>query len=417
MKAHLLTAALAFVPGCKTRGAGESALAAEESARVRASGAASSATPIPNAWLEIDLAAFESNVRTMLALLGPTKLCAVVKADAYGHGLALVMPVLVRLGVPCVAITSNEEAQLVRQSGYDKMLLRIRTATLAEIRQALAFDVEESLGNLELARSAATAAMQAGKVLRVHVALNSGGMSRNGLELSSEEGKRDAVALAKLPGLSVVGLMTHFAVEDKADVKKGLATFQSETAWLIEAARLDRAALVVHAANSYATLEVPESRLDMARVGGALYGDTLPTYVEYERVMAFKTRVASVNTYPAGNTVSYDRTAKLQRASRLANLPVGYADGYRRAFTNKASVLIRGVRRPIVGRVTMNTVMVDVTDDPAVKAGDEVVLFGKQGAAAITQPEMETMADSILADLYTIWGTSNPRVPKAPSTP
>ena len=179
--------------------------------------------------------------------------------------------------------------------------------------------------------------------------------------------------------------------------------------WLIDNAGLDRSKLTLHAANSFATLEVPESHLDMVRPGGLLYGDTLPSYTEYRRVMAFKTRVAAVNAYPAGNTVGYDRTYTLKRDSLLANLPLGYSDGYRRVFTNKGYVLVNGQRAPVVGKMSMNTTMVDVTDIPGVKAGDEVVLFGKQGNAEITQAEMEDINGALLADLYTVWGNSNPR--------
>ena len=116
-----------------------------------------------------------------------------------------------------------------------------------------------------------------------------------------------------------------------------------------------------------------------------------------------------MQAYPAGNTVSYDRTFTLTRDSLLANLPVGYSDGYRRAFSNKGSVLVRGRRAPVVGRVTMNTTMVDVTDIAGVAPGDEVVLFGHQGDDRITQAEIEELTGVILADQYTVWGTSNPK--------
>lgn len=126
--------------------------------------------------------------------------------------------------------------------------------------------------------------------------------------------------------------------------------------------------------------------------------------------MQFKTHVASVNSYPAGNTVGYDHTFTLTRDSKLANITVGYSDGYHRVFTNKGVVLIEGRRVPVVGKVSMNTLMVDVTDVPEVKAGDEVVLFGKQGGAEVTQAEIEEINGALLADLYTVWGNSNPKI-------
>lgn len=288
--------------------------------------------------------------------------------------------------------------------------MRVRTATIDEIDAGSAFQIEELIGNRSQADEVDALAVRKGRKIRIHLALNSGGMSRNGIEMKTATGKNEALQIAQLPHLEIAGLMTHFAVEDIADVKKGLATFRSESQWLIEKARLNRSRILLHAANSFATLEVPESRLDLVRPGGLLYGDTVPTRTEYKRVMSFKSRVAVVNAYPAGNTVSYDRTFTLKRPSRLANIPVGYSNGYRRILSNKGQVLIRGHRYPVVGRVTMNTLMVDVTDDPVVSAGDEVVLFGRQGGEEITQAELEKLTDTILLDLYVLWGESNPRI-------
>lgn len=370
-------------------------------------------TAFAHAWLEIDADAFEHNVRAMQAeLAGKSQLCAVMKADAYGHGLTLLMPSLLALEVECVAITSNTEAAAVRQSGFKGRLLRLRSATVDEIADALRYDVEEVAGNLALMQLVSRLAGERGVDLPVHLALNSAGISRMGLELSTEQGQRDALAIAKLPHLKIVGVMTHFPVEEQADIRRGFAAFQRESSWVIEHAGLDRAGLTLHTANSYATLEVPETRLDLVRVGGALFGDTVPSRTEYRRVMQFKSRVTSVNPYPRGNNVGYDRTTTLTRDSLLANIAVGYADGYRRAFSNKAHVLIRGQRAPVVGKVSMNMLMVDVTDVPGVAPGDEVVLFGRQGAVEITQPELEDANGALLADLYTVWGNSNPRILK-----
>ncbi|MCP9758672.1 alanine racemase [Aquitalea sp. S1-19] len=363
-----------------------------------------------NAWVEIDKAALDHNLHTLKAAVGKAKVCAILKADAYGHGLAQVMPSIIAADIPCVGIASNEEARVVRASGYKGQVLRVRTGTLQEIENGLKYRVVELVGNLDAARAAAKATKAHGRPLEVHVALNSAGMSRNGIDLASEQGRTDAVALTKIPNLKISGIMTHFAVEEKPDVEKGLAKFKEESAWLIQASGLKRSDLTLHSANSFATLEVPASHLDMVRPGGAIFGDTVPSHTEYQRVMAFKTRVAAVNPYPAGNTVGYDRTYTLKRDSLLANLPVGYSDGYRRVFTNKGHVLIRGVRAPVVGKVSMNTTMVDVTDIPGVKAGDEVVLFGKQGSGEVTQTEMEDANGALLADLYTVWGNSNPKI-------
>lgn len=364
-----------------------------------------------NAWLEIDPRAFEENIRALTAMLGDrSKLCAILKADAYGHGIALLGPSVVALGVPCVGIASNEDARLARAAGFTKRLMRIRTATPEELEEGLRFDVEETLGNLELARAASGIAQRHGKALRVHLALNSGGMSRNGIETMTAEGRRDALSIVRLPGLEIAGIMTHFALDDAADVRRRLRAFNAECAWLIEQGGLSRGRVVLHAANSVAALEVPESRLDLVRAGAALYGEMALAGAEPRPVMKLKSSVAVVNAFPAGDTVSYDGTFTLQRDSSLANVPVGYSDGYLRTLSNRGIVLIRGRRYPIVGRVTMNTIMVDVTGAPDVRPGDEVVLFGKQGDEEITQDEIEEMSGTILAELQVLWGAANPRV-------
>jgi alanine racemase len=375
-------------------------------------------TPLPtptaqnaHAWIEISEPAFEHNLAEMKKLVGPkTQVCAVMKADAYGHGIALLMPAVVRAGIPYVGITSNEEAATARAAGYKGKLMRLRTATAAEIETALPYDIEELLGNLALAKEASAIAHRHHITLRYHLALNSGGMSRNGLELKTDAGKADALALLRLSNLRIVGIMTHFPMEEVADVRTGLAAFNNESAWIIREGHLERSKLLLHTANSYTLLEVPEARLDLVRPGGALYGDTVASHTEYWPVLSFKSRVASVNAYPKGNTVCYNRTFTLTRDSRLANIPVGYSDGYRRVFSNKAHVLIHGHRCPIVGRVTMNTVMVDVTDFADVQMGDEVVLYGKQGAAEITSTELEEMSGTILVEIYGTWGRVNPRL-------
>lgn len=364
-----------------------------------------------NSWLEISQSAFQHNIQAAQhALNNKSKLCAVMKADAYGNGISLLMPTVIKTGVTCIGIASNAEAKAVRDSGYKGQLMRLRTATLGEVETALPYHLEELVGNLDHAQQVSDIAKKHHQKIAIHLGLNSAGMSRNGVEMTTEQGRRDAIAITKLPALHLVGIMTHFPVEEKEDVRQNLAKFNEQSAWLIKEAGLDRSKLLLHTANSFATLEVPESHLDMVRVGGALYGDTVPSHTEYLPIMQYKSAVASVNAYPAGNTVGYDKTYTLKRDSLLANIPLGYSNGYHRLFSNKGFVLIKGKRAPVLGKVSMNTLMVDVTDIPGVKMEDEVVLYGKQGNEQITQAEVEDLNGALLADLYTVWGNSNPKV-------
>ncbi|EPX60681.1 Alanine racemase [Cystobacter fuscus DSM 2262] len=369
---------------------------------------------VSNAWVEINTKAFEHNLRTVKARLSDkTQLCAVMKADAYGHGIDLLIPSIVSLSVPCVAIASNEDAQRVRDGGFGGRLVRIRTATPQEVEDALPYALEELVGNLAHAKHISDIGQRHARTIPIHLDLNARGVGRNGLELSTARGKSDALELLKLPHLQLTGIMTQLPVEDREDVLRGLALFKEEAAWIIEQGHLDRGKLLLHCANSFATLDVPESHLDMVRPGGAIYGETMDAHPEFKQVMEVKTRVASVNAYPAGSTIGYDRTATLQRDSLLANIPMGYADGYRRDFSNQGHVLIRGRRHPVVGRISMNTFMVDVTEAPDVQPGDEVVLFGHQGVNAITQAELQQGAGTLIDELRMGWGRANPRVAKS----
>jgi alanine racemase len=368
-----------------------------------------------NAWIEIDPAIFENNLRLVqAALVGDPMVCAVMKADAYGVGIDLVMPSIIKARIPYVGIASTEEARMVRACGYQGRVMRVRAATLDEIHEALRYKVEELAGNLAQAQAMGDSARRRGRALRVHLALNSAGMSRNGIEMETAQGRQDAEALTKIEGLQIVGLMTHFPTEDRADILQGVDAFKAQAAWLFAHTALRREDVILHAANSYAVQHIPEAHLDMVRPGGALYGYGGTPKPPFAHVASFKSRVASVQAYPAGDTVSYDRTCVLQRDSLLANIPVGYSDGYRRAYSNKGAMLIRGQRAPVMGNVTMNTTMVDVTDIPGVQAGDEVVMFGKQGNAEITQAEVEQLTGVILADQYTVWGSSNPKLLRPP---
>ena len=371
--------------------------------------------PQANAWLEIDKQAFTDNIRTLQKELdGKSKICAVMKADAYGNSIDLLMPSILETNVECVGITSNAEAAIVRQHGYKGRIARLRAATTNEILDALPLNVEELFGNLEQAKSISAQMKSRNHTLKYHLALNAGGMDRNGLEMVTPKGKQQAVELSKLPNLKMVGIMTHYAVEDEKFVRDHLKIFLEQTDWLIKTAKLKREDLTLHTANSFTTLAVPEARLDMVRPGGVLYGDSIPSYTQYKKTMAFKTQVAVVNSYLKGTTVGYDETYTLKRDSRLANLPFGYSDGYRRVFSNKGYVLINGHKVPVVGKVSMNTTMVDVTDFPDIKAGDEVVVYGKQGNEEVKQADVEEYNGALLADLYTVWGNSNQRKLKKP---
>mgnify|MGYP001159338870 CR=1 FL=1 len=368
-----------------------------------------------NCWLEIDRAAFENNVRCLQEVLGAeSALCLVMKADAYGHGLGLLMPSVIKLRVPALGITDNDEARIVRGAGFTGRLLRMRVAGRGEVEDGFAYGMEELLGNLENAREMSELAGRRRRVLAYHLALNSGGMSRYGLEMAGGAGEHDALVILGLPHLRITGLMTHFPVRAVEDDRRGLAAFLGEAGRVLARGGLARRQVTLHCANSFATLNVPEARLDMVRSGGLLYkplASGAAGHPGFRSIAQFKSRVASVNAYPAGNTVSYDRTFTLARPSQLASIPVGYSDGLRCLPRSRAAVLVRGRRVPVVGKGTMNTVMVDVTDHPEIRAGDEVVLYGRQGGEEISLDEFSRSLDCAnWEEMATSIGNQNPKV-------
>ncbi|CAH8190763.1 alanine racemase [Vibrio aestuarianus] len=362
-----------------------------------------------NSWLEIDLGQFKQNIEQFKSHINTgTKICAVMKADAYGNGIRGLMPTILAQEIPCIAITSNGEARAVRESGFKGQLLRVRSASLDEIAQSIELDIEELIGSQVQAAQLAQLSQQKGKILKVHLALNDGGMGRNGIDMSTEAGKQEAVNIATQDGIKIVGIMTHFPNYNADEIRSKLASFNTHSAWLIEQAKLKRSELILHVANSYTALNVPEAQLDMVRPGGVFYGD-LPTNPEYPSIVSFKTRIASLHHLPQGSTVGYDSTYRVTRDSVLANLPVGYSDGYPRKMGNRSDVLVNGQRAPVIGVTSMNTTLVDVTNIKGILPNQDVTLFGKQKQERITVAEMEENAELIFPELYTIWGTANPR--------
>lgn len=354
-----------------------------------------------NAWLEIDATHFEHNLRTLQeqVLAKGTRICVVMKADAYGHGIRLLIPTVIKAGIDTVCIADNNDAKAARDGGFTGRLIRIRAPAAGEISAALPYGLEEIAGTVEAMRAISEIGVAHNTTIKVHLNLNSAGMGRGGLDLDTEEARQEVLEAVKLPGVQVVGIMTHFPDEDKAKIEAGLAVFTDQSAWLTKEAGIERNRVTLHCANTAAAVLVPQSHLDMVRVGSLLYGQQpADSPVRgLKPVMALKAQVASIHEFQKGDTIGYDRTFTLVRDSRLANIPIGYSDGYYRAFSNRAQVLIDGRLFPVVGKVTMNTIMVDVTDGANVGPGDEVVLLGSQGAEEITMSEL-------MADSYTFYG-------------
>jgi alanine racemase len=365
-------------------------------------------------WLEIDLSAIGQNTRQIKALVGEdVRVLASLKADAYGHGALRVARTVLRNGAAWLGVATVSEALPLREAGIAAPMLVFGYTAPWQAREAVRLDLRATVYGLDSARALSQAACDLGREARVHVKVDTG-MARLGLRAEDIPAIVAFCAeLRALPGVVVEGIFTHFATADSADqtyARRQLARFQA----VLDA--LDAAGLrpaIAHAANSAAMLALPEARFDLVRPGIALYG--LPPSAEvrlpagFRPALAFKTQVAQVKEIPAGEGISYGATYVTSAPTRIAVLPVGYADGFRRAPSNWGEVLVRGRRAPLLGRVCMDQCMVDVTDIPGVRQGDEVVLIGTQGEDELTA---EAVAERLGTIAYEVVAELLARVPR-----
>ncbi|MBL1435941.1 MAG: alanine racemase [Rhodobacteraceae bacterium] len=361
-------------------------------------------------WCEISPKRIAKNLQLALGLLPKgAQFCAVLKADAYGHGIDRVVPIICEQGVNYVGITSNEEARAVRAAGFRGTIMRLRSATPDEIRGAVRDQVEEQVGTLYAAQVFRGMARQNTKVPKLHLSINAGGISRDGVELSSHEGRQACLEILDTIGQHIVGICSHFPSNVVHDLALSNLQFQKDVDWVFNHSPLRRDAVKVHTGSSLTLVSEQNVTTGLFRCGAIMYGILKPE-LGFRPTMALKSRVTNLATYPQGSTIGYDRATYLKEDRRLANVSLGYANGIRRSFFNKSSVLVRGRVAPILGKISMNTITVDVTDLPEVAVGDEVVLFGQQGAGCIENKHMELQAETIMADVFADWGQRNHRV-------
>jgi alanine racemase len=319
---------------------------------------------------------------------------AVVKANAYGHGDIPVARAALEAGATWLGVALVEEGIRLREGGIDAAILVLTEFPPGSQKEALTAGLTPTLYSEEGVASVAEAAATLGRACPVHVKIDTG-MHRVGL---APEAAPDLCRRVLEAGLDLEGVWTHLAVAEEPDhpsTRVQLDRFRRALGSLAEAGIRPR---YRHAANSAAVLGLPQSHLDLVRVGIALYGvlpgPALEGKADLRPAMSLRSRVALVKRVAAGEGVSYGLTYRLERESTVATVPVGYADGYHRAASGRAEVLIGGRRYPVAGTVTMDQITVDCGDDP-IRAGDEVVLFGAQGGERIRAEEVAGWAGTI----------------------
>jgi alanine racemase len=364
----------------------------------------------PRAQARVNVAALERNCsRLRSELREGVALCAVVKADGYGHGAAQSARAALAGGAGWLAVASAQEAQELREADASAARVLVMGAlTPPELRQALAADADVVVWSEQHVRAVAGAGGG-----RVHVKFDSG-MGRLGTR-DSEEASRVLALAREAPGVQPVGAMTHFATADDPDddgfFERQLDMF---TRWA-RAAKAEQPRLLVHAANSAAVLRAPEAQFDMVRCGIAVYGmdpfgeDPEPRALE--PVLELSSYVAEVKACRAGESAGYGRRFVAERDTHLGVLPIGYGDGWRRGLSDNAEVLIGGHRHPLVGTVSMDNVTIDLGADQEAERlrGEPAILIGSQGNERITAEALARNLDTIN---YEITCSLTPRVPR-----
>lgn len=372
-----------------------------------------SSTPL--LWAEIDLNAVSRNVTCLKTIIGSQcELLAVVKANAYGHGMCEVAETALDSGASSLGVARHEEAFLLRNHGIRASVLIFGYTPASVCRELIDRNITQTVFSYADAAALSQAAETTGQKLRVHLKVDTG-MGRLGLNAVSADATSEAIEIARLPGLFLEGIYTHFASADSPD-KTDTTTQLNIFCNLLD--RLKQNGITIplrHAANSAALIAMPDSRLDMVRAGLAIYGlhpstgpdrDTIPL----QPVMTLKTRIIQLKHVPAGFKVSYGSTHTTPAPTTLAVVPVGYADGYNRLLSSRGEMLVNGRLAPVVGRVCMDLTILDVGHIEDVNVEDEVVVFGRQKDAVVSVDEMADMLDTINYEIVSAISERVPRV-------
>jgi len=360
---------------------------------------------------EVSLSALRANCRRAGELVGPgVAVMAVVKADGYGHGAVPAARAFVEGGAAALGVSLVEEGVELRRAGITQPIVVLGGAFPGEEGLVVAHDLAVAVWSLDAARALAAAGRAAGRTVALHMKVDTG-MTRLGLDLADVRSFGEA--LRDLPGVEVAGVFSHFASADAVETVQARAQTERFRSALAALADAGVRPPHVHLANSAAVLAAPAAHFTMVRPGIMLYGYAPATHLNgraaVRPAMRLATRVTQVRRVGAGTPVGYGGTFVTTRPGAIAVLPLGYADGYHRLASNRASVLVRGQRVPLAGRVCMDHIMVDVTDVPGVAAGAPVVLFGQQGGAAIGADELAGWCDTISYEVLTSVGRRVPR--------
>lgn len=372
-------------------------------------------------YTEIDLAAFRHNLSEIRRITSPdAEIMAVIKADAYGHGVIDIAREAIACGINSFAVARMNEAAVLRNAGIQSPILLFDDSRTYGADKYIDLDIRASVNSMEDAEYFSVSAAGCEKKLKIHIKIDTGmgrlGFLADGLTSGSGEPPlfEKIKKISQLPNLEIEGIYSHFAnadTKDKTHAKQQLTLFKKLTG---ELNTLPGGKPILHMANSAAIMEIPESHFNMVRPGIILYGlypsdEVDRSIINLKPVMSLKSHIVHLKKVGPGFRVSYGSTYITEKESVIATVPAGYADGISRLLSSNGFMLVRGKRAPIIGRVCMDLTMIDVTGIEGVSIHDEVVLIGKQGEEEISADEIAAKTGTINYEVVT---SLAPRVPK-----
>lgn len=372
-------------------------------------------------WAEVNLDNIEHNYNIIKKQLSEkTKICCVIKADAYGHGSLELAQLYERLGADFFAVSNLEEALELRIGGISLPILILGYTPASYAKELAENNISQAVFSVEYAKQLSESAKSLGVCVKVHLKIDTG-MSRIGImcqNIERDNAPSQALEIFALDGLNVTGIFTHFAVSDEKDEGREYTEHQLECfKYVISALKdsgIDTDNIICHCANSAAIMDYARTQIDMVRAGIILYGlapsGKLKGQLDLRPAMEIKSVVAHIKEIEKGTTVSYGRTFTADKKMRIATVPIGYADGYIRSLAGDAYMIVGGKKAKVVGRICMDQCMLDVTDIDNIKVGDVVTVVGKVGDAEISTDDVAAWTGTINYEVVCLVGKRVPRV-------
>lgn len=365
------------------------------------------------AWAEIDLDAIAYNTRNIKKLIGDKDLIAVVKANCYGHGVIDIIPTLLENGVSRFAVAMISEALEIRDNKITAPVMILGFTPLYLGEELINNDIEQTVYDLDYAKELSKIALTLNKKAKIHIAIDTG-MGRIGF-LPNEKSIDNITEICSLEGIEVIGIFTHFSTSDEKDKEYSHEQFTKMLSVMDTLKKRGIDIPLKHVANSGAIIDLPDTYLDAVRAGIILYGYYPSDEIDKNNLalkpaLTLKATITNVKTLEKDMYVSYGRTFKTSNETIVATIPVGYADGYLRKLAENGKVIIKGEFAPIIGRICMDQFMIDVTNIPDVKIGDEVILLGEKNGLKYNADDMAKKLDTINYEVTCMLKSRLPRV-------